>query len=156
MVRGGWGGVRVLLVSSHLTGCREYGDIKFFDGVNPKNQFRGESSTFLARWLALGAMAQVGKGRGMGNRWCSHVQDTLNLQGRHFFFRGGTTIQKLFAVNPVLGPEFVTFFAITAPWGRGEGRGRVPLVSSWAGDMVLVCERLFCPRRHHHSSVNHS
>jgi hypothetical protein len=79
MVRGGWGGVRVLLVSPHLAGCGEYGDTEFLHGVNPRYPFRRESLTFLVSGLALGAMAQVGKGRGSGNRWCPHVQGTLNL-----------------------------------------------------------------------------
>jgi hypothetical protein len=98
MVRGGHGGARVQLMSPHLASCGEYGDTKFFHGVNPRYQFRREILTLLGRWLALGAMAQEGKGRGRGNRWCPHVQDTLNFQGRRFFFRGGTTIQKLVTV----------------------------------------------------------
>jgi hypothetical protein len=95
MVKGGWGGVRVLLVSPHLAGCEEYGDTKFFHGVNPRYQFIRESLTFLASGLALGAMAQEGKGELL----VPPCPGVIELAWGHIFSLGDTSSPKLFTLD---------------------------------------------------------
>jgi hypothetical protein len=65
-------------------------------------------------------MAQEGKGRGRGNRWCPHVQATWNLY-RDLFFSSGRpqcTVMHIWLQKYVLLPPII------APWGRGGGGNR--------------------------------
>jgi hypothetical protein len=149
MVRGGWGGVCVLLVSPHLAGCGEYGDTKFLHGVNPRYTFRRESLTISVSGLALGAMAQEGKGESLVPPWPWVIEPV----GGRIFFRGGHLQSKVIYSRPELRVRIFPFFFHYRPMGAGVGRGRVPIVLPHAGDIELVGGTLFFPGRHHHSKV---